>query len=122
MSKLNVIVARPIAAEDIQPGVYLQVLSETYQFPSFYWDCGDSFSSRRDQPVTIEFLPFQTRVPLLVKVVTLPMLLVKNHDGQHQMMDVRRFRLAKIRRKHARQIWRTLSPLKPADVCRCRLR
>gem|GEM_PF-6356342 len=59
MRDLKPVVSSVVAPEDISPGDYLAVLSETYQLPSYLWNSCDSFSSRRDQTVTIEFLPME---------------------------------------------------------------
>ncbi|MES2793351.1 MAG: hypothetical protein V4719_27315, partial [Planctomycetota bacterium] len=52
------------------------------------------------------FMPEQGGVPLKVRSVCLPFILVKTPSGTLRNLDVRRHHLARLDRDHARIIWK----------------
>ena len=87
--------AKPLAPEEIRVGDFVSPLHVFYDFPSFFW-CSDSAIQRREETVRICYLPESGGVPLKVKSVCLPFVLVKHANGTQQTLDVRKVRLARL--------------------------
>ncbi len=96
--------AKALAPEEVRPGQYVTPLVEVAEVPSFYWD--DDVMLPRDEPVRIRFVSEGGGVPLKVKGVCLPFVLVKHPSGQRTAVDVRRCRLARLDRRYAAAAWR----------------
>ncbi len=97
--------AKALAPEDVRPGDYVTPLVEVAEVPSFYWDA-DATTLPRDEPVRIRFVPAGGGVPLRVKGVCLPFVLVKYPCGRREALDVRRCRLARLDRHYAAAAWK----------------
>ena len=97
--------AKVLAPEDVRAGDYVAVLHVVYELPSFLW-CGDAGTVRLDEPVRIPFMPKQGGVPLRVRSVCLPFILVKSPTGKLHNLDVRRHLLARLDRDHAQIVWK----------------
>lgn len=97
--------AKALAPEDVRPGDYVTPLDEVAEVPSFYWDCDEAMLPRAEL-VRIRFLPAGGGVPLKVKGVCLPFVLVKHACGQRETLDVRRCRLARLNRTYAAAAWK----------------
>jgi hypothetical protein len=97
--------AKVLAPEDVRAGDYVTLLHVVYELPSFFW-CGGVGTIRPDEPVRIPFVPDNGGVPLRVRSVCLPFILVKAPSGQQRNLDVRRYRLARLDRAHARAAWK----------------
>ncbi len=97
--------AKVLAPEDVRAGDYVAVLQIIYELPSFLW-CGDSSTVRIDEPVRIPLMPKQGGVPLQVRSVCLPFILVKTPTGALRNLDVRRHRLARLDHAYARIVWK----------------
>ena len=102
-SKLSL--AKPLAPEEIRVGDFVSPLHVFYDFPSYLW-CGDSAIQRREETVRICYLPESGGVPLKVKSVCLPFVLVKKADGTQQTLDIRKVRLARLNPKFAKAAWK----------------
>jgi hypothetical protein len=113
-SKLSL--AKPLAPEEIRIGDFVSPLHVFYDFPSFLW-CGDSAIQRREETVRICYLPESGGVPLKVKSVCLPFVLVKKADGTQQTLDIRKVRLARLNLRFAKAAWK-LRKKKNTDTTR----
>jgi hypothetical protein len=97
--------AKVLAPEDVRAGDYVALLHVVYELPSFFW-CGGVGTIRPEEPVRIPFVPNNGGVPLRVRSICLPFILVKAPSGQLRNLDVRRYRLARLDRAHARAAWK----------------
>ena len=97
--------AKVLAPEDVRAGDYVAVLHVVCELPSFLW-CGEMNVVRIDEPVRIPFMPSQGGVPLRVRSVCLPFILVKTPSGALRNLDVRRHHLARLDRTYARIVWK----------------
>ena len=96
--------AKVLAPEDVRAGDYVTLLHVVYELPSFFW-CGGVGTIRPDEPVRIPFVPNNGGVPLRVRSICLPFILVKAPSGELRNLDVRRYRLARLDPAHARAAW-----------------
>lgn len=97
--------ARPLAPEDVQPGDFVVLFEESYEYPSFYW-CADTTLLAPEEPVRIRFVPRDESLPLKVKGVCLPFVLVKTPRGGQRTLDLRQVRLARLDRAYAATAWK----------------
>jgi hypothetical protein len=97
--------AKVLAPEDVRAGDYVALLHVVGELPSFLW-CGGIGTIRPDEPVRVPFVPNDGGVPLRVRSVCLPFILVKGPSGDARHLDVRRHRLARLDRAHARAAWK----------------
>ncbi len=81
----------------MRAGDYVALLHVIYELPSFFW-CGGVGTIRPEEPVRIPFVPDNGGVPLRVRSICLPFILVKAPSGQQRNLDVRRYRLARLDR------------------------
>ena len=96
--------AKVLAPEDVRRRLCV-VLHVIYELPSFFW-CGGVGTIRPEEPVRIPFVPNNGGVPLRVRSICLPFILVKAPSGQLRNLDVRCYRLARLDRTHARAAWK----------------
>ena len=80
-------------------------LHEIAELPSFYW-CADAALHPRDELVRIRYIPTCEAVPLKVKSVCLPFVLVKSPRGERQTLDLRKCRLARLDPAYAAVAWK----------------
>jgi hypothetical protein len=106
--------AKALAPEDIRRGDFVSLLNVTYELPSYFWDA-DATTLPRDEPVRIRFVPECGGVPLRVKSVCLPFVLVKTPQGERCTLDVRRCRLARLDRRYAADAWKAYKKARPKD-------
>jgi hypothetical protein len=97
--------AKVLAPEDVRSGDYVALLQVIYELPSFFW-CDGIGTVRPDEPVRVPFVPNDGGVPLRVRSICLPFILVKAPSGKLRNLDVRRHRLARLDRAHARAAWK----------------
>lgn len=95
---------RRLAPEDIQVGDFVTLVSETYQFPTFLWFCGDG---PQDEPVRMKFLPCENvGAPLKVQAVCLPFVITRTAGKKFRTLDVRQCELARLDAAYAEVAWR----------------
>ena len=99
--------AKALAPEEIRAGDYVAQLYVVCELPSFFWDADVSLTPR-DQLVRIQFVPEGGGVPLKVKSVCLPYVLVKHPQDGRQTLDVRRVKLARLGTEFAETAWKAL--------------
>ncbi|TWU29279.1 hypothetical protein [Bythopirellula polymerisocia] len=97
--------AKPLAPEEIRAGDYVSLLHVFYDVPSFFW-CSDAVTQRREELVRLCYIPESGGVPLKVKAVCLPFVLVKHPMGGKRTLDVRKVRLARLDREYAAAAWK----------------
>jgi hypothetical protein len=97
--------AKVLAPEDVRAGDYVALLHVVREMPSFWW-CGGIGTIPPDEPVRVPFVPRNGGVPFQVRSICLPFVLVKTPSGELRNLDVRRFRLVRLDRTHARAAWK----------------
>jgi len=97
--------AKTLAPEEIRRGDFVTPLHVIAEVPSFYW-CGDCWSLPHDEPVRIRFTPTSDGLPLKVKSVCLPFVLVKQASGERLTLDLRKCQLARLDRRYAKRAWK----------------
>jgi hypothetical protein len=98
--------ARALAPEEVRRGDYVAPLYVVAEVPSYWW-C-DEWNHPRDQPVRIRFMPPCQGVPLKVRSVCLPFVLVKTVTGDERSIDVRNCQLARLNTAHAKRVWKAI--------------
>lgn len=86
-------------------GDYVSLLHVYYDMPSFFWCC-DAVTHSREELVRLCYLPESAGVPLKVKAICLPFVLVKHPTGGKRTLDVRKVRLARLDNKYAAAAWK----------------
>jgi hypothetical protein len=97
--------AKVLAPEDVRAGDFVALLHVVEEILSFWW-CGGIGATRPEEPVRVPFVPKNGGVPLRVRSVCLPFILVKAPSGKLRNLDVRLCRLARLDRAHARAAWK----------------
>ncbi len=100
-------IARSIAAEDLNCGDFVAVLTEVTEFPSFLWQ-DDLNTHSPHEPVRIQWQGRCNDVPLRVKELCLPYVFVKSAVGRYETLDVRRCQLARLNPRYAKRVWKLL--------------
>jgi len=86
-------VAQPLAPEDIAPGHYVTPLTKMQvRFPNLYSD--DAFVDKAE-PLRLTYVP-RVRAPARVLEICLPFVLIETPKGKTRMIDLRRYRLARV--------------------------
>jgi len=118
-------IVKPLAPEDIRPGDYLAVMHEVDEYLPIgaLLDCSAFNQPRSLQPVQVQWLPCGECVPLKVKAVCLPFVLVKAPRPQPlgflalgrggsgpilRTLDVRRCRLARLSHAYGKRVFKLL--------------
>lgn len=96
---------KALAPEDIRTGDFVTPLHEVLEFPSFFW-LADSSLMPPDELVRLQIVSRGGGVPLKVKSVCLPFVLVKSPSGRQRTLDLRSFRLARLDREFAAKAWK----------------
>lgn len=99
--------AKTLAPEEICPRDFVAQLYEVQEYPSLIW-CDDNYATSREELIRIQYTPENGGVPLKVKSVCLPFVLVKHPRGQQFMIDIRRVKLARLDREFAKTAWKSL--------------
>lgn len=97
--------AKSLAPEEVRRGQFVAILHVIDELPSFLWDA-DATLLPYDEPVRIRFVSPGGGVPLKVKSVCLPFVLVKAPTGDNYTLDLRRYRLARLNRSYAQATWK----------------
>jgi len=97
--------AKILGAEDIQRGDMVAILDVMHEYPSFLWN-DDPHVLPPQEPICVRWRTQHTRVPLKVKAVCLPYVLVKTPKGRHKTLDVRQCRLVRLNRFYAKKAWK----------------
>jgi hypothetical protein len=95
-------VVRRVAPEDIHSGDYLTALHIITEVVP-WWDA-DAYRNRLE-PIRCLRLPSGAPPPVRVLEVCLPLLLVQMPQGKHRLLDVRRYRLARVSERFGRRVF-----------------
>ena len=101
----NSTLARALAPEEIRQGDFVTLLHVIAELPSFLW-CGDAWTLPQHELIRIQFVPAGGGIPLKVKSVCLPFVLVKLPWGHRRTLDLRTYRLAQLDREYASVTWK----------------
>lgn len=101
--------AKSLAPEEIRAGDFVAQLYHVCEFPSWFW-CDSGLASARDELVRIQYTPEDGGVPLKVKSVCLPFVLVRDPRGRKFTLDIRRVKLARLDCEYAKTAWGMLRP------------
>ena len=104
-TKTTLRLAKSVAHEDLRVGDYVTFLQVSYQYPSFLWSDG---AQPRGEPVQMTFLPMRAGVPLKIKAICLPFLVVKGPNERPNTIDVRQCRLARLDERYAKVAWKAM--------------
>ncbi|HVP10892.1 MAG TPA: hypothetical protein VMV94_06835 [Phycisphaerae bacterium] len=103
--------ARAVAPEDIQPGEYVTALHVVWECIPFPWDGSDGNS----RPARILMLPENGSTPVQVLEVCLPLVLVKTPYGKRGLIDVRKYRLARVSEQFGRRVFEEIEAQQQAE-------
>ena len=103
--RLGCTLAKALAPEDVRPGDFVALLHVIAELPSFLW-CTETWALPVHEPVRIQFAPGGGGVPLKVKSVCLPFVLVKLPTGGRRTLDLRQCRLARLDISYAKLAWK----------------
>ena len=104
-ARFNTALAKALAPEDVREGDFVSRLHVTAEIPSFLWNA-DASMLPCHEPIRIQFLPRGAGIPLKVKSVCLPFVLVKLPGGKRRTLDLRECRLARLDRTYAAAAWK----------------
>jgi hypothetical protein len=104
-ARFNSALAKALAPEDVREGDFVARLHVTAEVPSFLW-CADAATLPCHEPVRIQLLPRRAGIPLKVKSVCLPFVLVRLPGGERQTLDLRECRLARLDSAYASAAWK----------------
>jgi hypothetical protein len=104
--------AKVLAPEDVRVGDYVALLHVVCEMPSFWWRDGIN-ATRPEVPVRIPLMVENGGVPLEVRSVCLPFVLVKSPAGELRNLDVRRHGLARLDPRHAMTAWKACKKSQP---------
>jgi hypothetical protein len=105
--------AATVAPEDLNAGDFVAVLSEVSEYPSFFW-C-DTSERDRSEPVRLSTIPQPTKPPLRIEAICLPYVFVKSPLGAGETIDIRLTQLARLDRKYAKVVWKSLRKSRPVS-------
>jgi len=105
--------AKALAPEDIEPRIYVCILSEVWEYPPWCGPEARITGEYANEPFRVRELPADDDVaPLEVLDVCLPFVLVETPAGKHRMIDVRRYQLARLTTRYGRAAFKRLRPKK----------
>jgi hypothetical protein len=97
--------SQALAPEDIRVGDFVGLLQASVQYPTYLWH-GDLPSHHGpEECVRVSFMPCDGGVPLKVKAVSLPFILVKAPGQNAETLDVRLCRVARLDADYAATAW-----------------
>jgi hypothetical protein len=97
--------AKTLAPEEIRVGDYVTPLHVVAEVPSWYW-FSESWNLPVDEPVRIRFTSPSEGLPLKVKSLCLPFVLVKQASGERLTLDLRKCQLARLNRRYSKSAWK----------------
>jgi hypothetical protein len=92
--------SRVIGPEDVHVGDYVAVTHTTYEF--LMDPCAD-FSQDEVKPKRVTLIPWNAGRPMKVLSVCLPFVLVQDTARTTETLDLRRHRIARLRRAYGRK-------------------
>ncbi len=104
-------IARAVAPEDIRPGEYVSVLHVVCECMPPPWERAD-WNGRLSR---VLLLPSGNPSPVQVVDVCIPYVLVKTARGKRRMIDVRKYRLARVSEEFGRRVFEEIEAEKQAE-------
>ena len=89
-------------------GDYVGVLQSSAQYPTYLWHGDLSLDVADEEPVRVGYMPTDGGVPLKVKAISLPFVLVKPPGQNCETLDIRLCRLARLDQDYAKLAWQEL--------------
>ncbi len=108
LEKDDVTVAATVAPEDLTEGDDIAILNYVVEFATYHWH-GYAFESNADlsQLVHIKYTN-NDGLPLKVRAICLPYLLVESIDKTHRTIDVRLNQLVRVSKDYASAVRKEL--------------
>ena len=103
----EITLAKSIAPEDLVRGEYVAILNETHEFISFLWNC-DSTVLPPNQTVKIQWQSQNEGLPFKIIDLCLPFIFVKEPNGTHRSLDMRKYQLVRLNKNYAKRVWKIL--------------
>jgi hypothetical protein len=97
--------AKSLAPEEVRVGDFVTPLHVVAEVPSWYWFT-ESWNLPVDEPVRIRFTSPSDGLPLKVKSICLPFVLVKQVSGDRLTLDLRKCQLARLNRRYSKRAWK----------------
>jgi hypothetical protein len=97
--------AKALAPEEIRVGDFVTPLHVVAEVPSYFWFT-EAWNLPADEPVRIRLMSYSDGLPMKVKSICLPFVLVKQASGQGATLDLRKCQLARLDRDYAKRAWR----------------
>jgi hypothetical protein len=97
--------AKALAPEEIRLGDFVTPLHVVAEVPSYFWFT-EGWNLPADEPVRIRLISYSDGLPMKVKSICLPFVLVKHANGQGATVDLRKCQLARLDREFARRAWK----------------
>ena len=95
-------VAQIVAPEDLAKGQYVTPLSSTREHMPLF--CSDDAFRGRSEPFRLTWTP-KAKAPVRVVDVCLPFVLIETPKGRTRMIDLRRYRLARVADRFGRVLF-----------------
>ena len=104
-AEFNSTLAKTLAPEEVRARDFVTVFHRIAELPSFLW-CADASTLSVHDLVRIQFISEGAGIPLKVKSICLPFVLVKHPRGFKRTVDLRQCRLARLDRGFATMAWK----------------
>lgn len=96
-----------VAGEDLSAGDFVSVLVQTFEFPSFFWPCGEHALAPTDV-VRLTVVPSEAGELLRVVGVSLPFVYVEKAVTGIAVIDIRSTQLVRVAPDTAKVVWKKL--------------
>ena len=99
--------SRQCAPEDLKAGDYISIARVTCELLPACFD--EPFTPQRDlEPLRFSFMPDNAGKPLKIKQLCLPFVLVKQANGRHETLDLRRHHVLKLDTAYGKKAFKRL--------------
>lgn len=107
------VTARPVAPEDLRLGDFVCI----HQLFWEHLNCASLSDADWRQPrlIKLQWLPFSCEPPRKIVALSLPFVLLRNFERKHEMLDVRRYGLARVPKQFGRTAFKCLRQDKERD-------
>lgn len=96
-----------LSPDDVAIGDYITITHMTYELiPP---PCGDSWN-KTIEPSRVTILHHDAGRPLKVIEVCIPFILTRDANGQHEPVDLRRCRIARLSQKYGKRLFKKQKP------------
>ena len=98
--------ARSVAPEDLARDDFVCTLFEVSEFVSLAVLLGESWQDPK--PIRVAHYPSETGTPRRVIEICLPFVLLRDWQGKHELVDVRKVKLARVPQRFGRLVVKRL--------------